>query len=113
MGPEVPARAGRPDRSLLVEALRAYRPWVAYERAVLDRWITFLTRLFVAALALWVVASAILGIPHGPGHSIESLSGFETLRDIAFPIWLGSVLGVAFVLGLELYARLSRDRSDI
>ena len=68
--------------------------------------------MFAAGLALWIVHRR-LGIPHGPGHSIESLSGFETLRDIAFPIWLGSFLGVAFVLGLELYARLSRDRSDI
>ena len=45
-----------------------------------------LSSLFAIALGVWVGALAILGIPHGSGHSIESLTLFETLRDVCFRV---------------------------
>jgi len=65
----------------------------------------FLTRAFTIAIALWVVASMILAIPHGRGHSIESMTPFVVLRDAAFPVWVG-----AFVCILGAFAlRASRS----
>ena len=40
----------------------------------------FLTWAFFIGIALCVSASAILAIPHGQGHSTESMTPFVVLR---------------------------------
>jgi hypothetical protein len=71
------------------------------------RW---LPSLFAIALGVWVGASAILGIPHGSGHSIESLTVFETLRDVSLPFVVGGFLAILASLALAATGRLTRER---
>jgi hypothetical protein len=68
----------------------------------------FLSGAFVIGIALWVAASATLAIPHGPGHSIESMTPFVVLRDGAFPVWVGAF--VCILAGLALRAWRSFDQ---
>jgi hypothetical protein len=68
----------------------------------------FLTWAFVIGVALWVAASAVLAIPHGPGHSIESMTPFIVLRDATLPVWVGAF--VCILAGLALRAWRSLDQ---
>jgi hypothetical protein len=68
----------------------------------------FLTWAFFTAIALWVAASAVLAIPHGQGHSIESMTPFVVLRHAAFPVWVGAF--VCILAGLALRAWRSLDQ---
>ncbi len=67
----------------------------------------FLTRTFVVSGALWVAASVILAIPHGPGHSIESMTLVVVLRDAAVPVAIGAF--ACILAGLALSAWRSLD----
>lgn len=66
----------------------------------------FLTRAFLIGIGLWVVASVVLAIPHGPGHSIESMTAFVVVRDAAFPVWLGAFACVLAALALRAWRSL-------
>ena len=68
----------------------------------------FLAWAFVIGIALWVTASAVLAIPHGQGHSIESMTPFVVLRDAAFPVWVGAF--ACILAGLALRAWRSLDQ---
>jgi len=61
----------------------------------------FLTWSFGIGISVWVAASLVLAIPHGMGHSIETMGPFEILRDAAFTVWLGSFVGILVVLALK------------
>jgi hypothetical protein len=73
---------------------------------VFERWLAWFTRAFLAGLIVWVVAAAVLGIPHGPGHSIESLTPVQTIHDISFPVWIGSLAGIAGLLAVRAFQSL-------
>ena len=68
----------------------------------------FLTWAFVIGVAVWVGASAVLAIPHGQGHSIESMTPFVFFRDAAFTVWVGAF--VCILAGLALRAWRSLDQ---
>ena len=68
----------------------------------------FLTWAFVIGIALWVAASAVLAIPHGQGHSIESMTPFVILRDAALAVWVGAFASI--LAGLALRAWRSFDQ---
>jgi len=76
----------------------------------LDAWVPYVAPLLVIGLVSWIVASATLGIPHGRGHSIESMTGIVALRDIAFPVWLGSFVGILAALALRAFRSLGSER---
>ena len=76
-----------------------------------DRWRGIFSRAFLIGLVVWIVSSALLGIPHGPAHSIESPRWIEALRDISLPIWLGSFIGLLAALVMRASTSL-RSRSD-
>ena len=61
-------------------------------------------RIVVLYIA-WLVAAAVLGIPHGPGHSIASMTAVQTIYNIALPIWLGSLVGIVALLAIRAYHR--------
>jgi hypothetical protein len=63
----------------------------------------FLTWAFGIAIALWVGTSAVLAIPHGQGHSIESMTPFVFLRDAAFPVWVGGFVCILAALALRAW----------
>jgi hypothetical protein len=65
----------------------------------------FLTWAFVIGIARWVAASVVLAIPHGQGHSIESMTPFVVLRDAAFPVWIGAFVCILAGLPLGLGGR--------
>ena len=73
------------------------------------RWFGWLSRALLVALAAWVVSSVALGIPHEPGHSIESMRPVQTLHDIAFPIWFGALVGIAGLLAIRVCDALGRS----
>ena len=54
-----------------------------------------------------VAASAFLAIPHGPGHSIESMTPFVFLRDVAFPVWVGAFVSILAGLALRAWRSLT------
>jgi hypothetical protein len=62
----------------------------------------FLTWAFGIGIAIWVTASAVVAIPHGQTHSIESMMPFLVLRDGAFPVWIGAF--VCILAGFALRA---------
>lgn len=68
----------------------------------------FLRWAFGIGVAVWVGASAVLAIPHGPGHSIQSVTPSVFLRDVAFPVWVGAF--VCILAGLALRAWRSLDQ---
>jgi hypothetical protein len=67
----------------------------------------FLTWALGIGIALWVVASAILAIPHGQGHSIASMTAFVVLRDAAFPVWVGAFVCILAGLALRAWRSLT------
>jgi hypothetical protein len=69
----------------------------------------FLVRAFLLGIGLWVVASVVLAIPHGPGHSIESMTPFVVVRDAAFPVWLGASACVLIALALKAWRSLDNS----
>ena len=70
--------------------------------------VPILTRAFFIGIGLWVAASVVLAIPHGPGHSIESMTPVVVLRDAAFPLWVAAF--VCILAGLALRAWRSLDQ---
>ena len=64
-------------------------------------WVKWFSRVFLIALLMWMATSAALGIPHGPGHSIERMTWAQTIRDITVPIWTGAVAGVIGLLAVR------------
>lgn len=68
----------------------------------------FLTWAFFIGIAVWVAASTVLAIPHGQGHSIESMTPFVVLRDGASTVWVGAF--VCILAGLALRAWRSFDQ---
>lgn len=79
----------------------------------LRRWSGWFLQGLIISVVLWLVTGAILGIPHGPGHSIEDFGAFDgplrTVNGIAFPVWVGclaGVLGLAASTGLRHLERL-------
>jgi hypothetical protein len=76
------------------------------ERRDLAAALPFLTRAFVVGVALWVAASVVLAIPHGSGHSIESMTPVAVLRDAAFPVWLGAFACILAALALRAWRSL-------
>jgi hypothetical protein len=71
-------------------------------------WIRWSSYAYSIGLILWVAASALLGIPHGPGHSIESMKPLETMRDVSLPLWVGGLAGIAGALALQTLDRFGR-----
>ena len=67
----------------------------------------FLTWAFGIGISLWVAASAILAIPHGPGQSIESMTPFVFVRDVAFPLWIGAFVSILAGLALRAWRSLT------
>jgi hypothetical protein len=78
------------------------------QRSDLGTAIPFLTRAFVVGVAIWVAASMILAIPHGPGHSIESMTPVVVLRDAALPLWEGALACVVLALSLRAFRSLGQ-----
>ena len=70
------------------------------QRRELEAALPFLTRALIIGIGLWVAASAILAIPHGPGHSVESMTPFadvgmsNTVSDTSFFVRPFSSLGL-------------------
>ncbi len=64
-------------------------------------WVRRCAALFVVALIVWTASAAILGVPHGPGHSIESMKIVEVTRDISLPLWIGGFVGILGALSLD------------
>jgi hypothetical protein len=62
--------------------------------------------IFLVAVAVWVVASMILAIPHGYGHPIESMRPIVVLRDAALPVWIGSFAALLAALALRAWRSL-------
>jgi hypothetical protein len=74
---------------------------------VSETWLTWFSWIFAVGLIVWLVAAAVLGVPHGPGHSIESLTPVQTIHDISFPVWIGSLAGIAGLLAVRAFYSLS------
>ena len=68
----------------------------------------FLSWALFIGIGTWVAASLVLAIPHGPGHSIESMQPFVVVRDAAFAVWIGAF--VCILAGLALRAWRSFDQ---
>ena len=66
----------------------------------------FFTSAFMIGIALWVIASVPLAIPHGPGQSIESMTAFVVARDASFPVWLGAFACLLAALALRAWRSL-------
>jgi hypothetical protein len=77
------------------------------ERARLDRFVPLAQSTFYICLLVWVGASIVLAIPHGQGHSIESLRLFEVVRDMAFPVWVASLLLIVAALAVKAFRKLA------
>jgi hypothetical protein len=75
---------------------------------MLERSVAWSSRAFIVALAVWVVAAAVLGIPHGVGHSIEKMTLVQTIRDIALPVWGGALAGLVGILTARAAVALGR-----
>jgi hypothetical protein len=73
------------------------------------RWFGWFAQLLLFALVIWMIATAILAIPHGVGHSIGSMMApVQTVSNIAFPIWLGSLVGMIGLLAVGAFEALSQ-----
>ena len=73
----------------------------------LDRFVPLAQSTFSIALFVWVGASIVLAIPHGPGHSIESLRLFEVVRDMALPVWVAGLVLIAAALAVKAFRKLA------
>jgi hypothetical protein len=78
---------------------------------VLERSVAWSLQTFIVALAVWVVAAAVLGIPHGVGHSIEKMTFVQTIRDIALPVWGGALAGLVGILAARAALALGHTAS--
>ncbi len=76
---------------------------------VAEIWFGWFSRAFLVGLIVWLVAAAVLGIPHGLGHSIESMTPVQTIHDISFPVWVGGLAGIAGLLALRAFHSLGRS----
>jgi hypothetical protein len=76
-----------------------------------ERWVGLFAWVFLVALLVWVVAAATLGIPHGPGHSIESMTPVQTVYDISLPTWLGSIVGIIGLLAVKAFGAIRRSEA--
>jgi hypothetical protein len=61
---------------------------------------------FLVAVVLWTLAALVLAIPHGPGHSIESMTPFVLLRDAALPVALAAFACMLAALVVRAWHRL-------
>jgi hypothetical protein len=84
------------------------------EQAV-KRWSRWFLNALIFNVVVWLVTGAILGIPHGPGRSLESFGALDPvltgLNDISFPVWIGSLaglLGLVAWTGLRSLERVER-----
>ena len=68
-------------------------------------WTRAVWTAFAIGLSIWVPAAALLGVPHGEGHTIETMVPIQIARDIAFPVWVGSL---AVLLGAHTLMTLLR-----
>jgi hypothetical protein len=85
---------------------------LGYCSAMLSTGNRWLSSLFAVGIAAWTVSSAVLGIPHGPGHSIGSMTLVETINNIAFPVWVGAFLWILAALCREAGSWMGRrDRA--
>jgi len=73
----------------------------------IDRYVSIAEATFTVAILVWGVCSIVLAIPHGQGHSIESLRPFEVVRDLAFPVWVSSVAVILTALALRAWRALA------
>jgi hypothetical protein len=74
------------------------------------RWFGWFAQILLFALVVWMIATAVLAIPHGEGHSIEStMAPVQTVSNIAFPIWLGSLVGMIGLLAVGAFEALDRS----
>lgn len=102
------SRSGQPARSTSFPAASDYiPPMQAGHRLGLDAR-PFLAWAFFIGISVWVAASAILAIPHGPGRSIESMTPFVVIRDGAFPVWLGALVCILAGLALRVWRSLDQ-----
>lgn len=75
---------------------------------VSERWLAWFFWIFLVGLIVWLVAAAVLGIiPHGPGHSIESMTPLQTIHDISFSAWVGGLAGITGLLVVRAFHSLS------
>ncbi|MGZ6545923.1 MAG: hypothetical protein ACXVEI_11465 [Actinomycetota bacterium] len=72
----------------------------------LDATLRWVVPAFGACLAVWVLTSVILAIPHGHRHSIESMTPFVVVRDMAFPLWVGALVWLGAALALRAFRSL-------
>ncbi len=72
-----------------------------------QKWLELFLRGFLVALIVWIFAAAILGIPHGVGHSIGSLDPVQAVHDIALPVWVGSLAGPLGLLIVRAFRSLT------
>jgi hypothetical protein len=75
------------------------------------RWFGVFAQILLFTLVIWIVATAILGIPHGAGHSIESMKWAETISNIVFPLWLGSFVGLIGTLAVAAFGAIRETGS--
>jgi hypothetical protein len=75
-----------------------------------SRWFGWFTQVFLFSVVVWIIATAILGIPDGVGHSIESMKWIEVASSVAFPVWLGSFAGMLSMLAVAAFRALQRTR---
>jgi hypothetical protein len=75
------------------------------DEGALRRWSRWFVQVLVFSVVVWLVTGAILGIPHGPGRSVESFGALDPilvgLNAMSFPVWVGSLAGL---LGLVVWA---------
>ena len=77
-----------------------------------ESWVRWCSALFVVGLILWTAASIVLAVPHGEGHSIESMRLFDFVRDVSFPMWLGGFVGILGALALQTLRSTRRTVAD-
>jgi hypothetical protein len=65
-------------------------------------------RMFVVALVAWVSASVVLAFPHGSGHSVESLTAFEVLREASFALWVGGLAYIGATAAVRAWRSLEK-----
>jgi hypothetical protein len=72
----------------------------------LDGVVPIAVRLFLVATVAWALASLVLVIPHGPGHSIESMTPVVLVRDAASPVAIASFACMLAALVVRTWRRL-------
>jgi hypothetical protein len=77
------------------------------EPLTIERWVPFFWRAFLTGLVVWMVASVLLAFTHG-----GAASSFVTIRDIAFPLWFGSLAGMVGALIMRGLLSLTGTRDS-